>query len=245
MKREEAGLEVVRPSSTLWGAAVVGLLGVSGLSCSDSGEPGSVQDTPLVDEQDTAPAEPPEPMGILSTETLPELTFADFSDDCLGRGGVVQIHATCAGNNACRGMSFNKWSKQLTEHTCKGLNSCGGASCVVLPGDQGRTGAELYEESCGSMCHGDGFTVYVAPGTEHEAAMARFTARTPEAHVRIIAFGARGMTDAGTAYANMPGFHEKMSRAEIERLVAHLRTLEATPNTYGVPGETEDFTDVE
>lgn len=233
-----------RPSARLWGAALAGLVGA--VACGG----GAKDPSASTDDSDSAPANDPvddtpeeDTKEVLSNTKAPDLTLAAFTADCTTRGGVVQIHATCAGNNACAGMSFNKWSKDLTEHTCKGLNSCGGASCVVLPPDQGRDAAELYEERCGSMCHGSGFTLYVAPGVEHAAALAAFADRTPEAQLKIIAFGARGMTAAGTALANMPAFHGDLSRAEIERLVAHVRSLEVEATTYGIPGETEDFTD--
>ncbi len=38
----------------------------------------------------------------------------------------------------------------------------------------------------------------------------------------------------------MPAFYRKLSRAEIERAVAHLRTLDVEPSPYGILGETEE-----
>jgi hypothetical protein len=240
--------ESTLPSPRLWRAALAGLLGgcAEPAAHNHSGEEDPVSESAAA----TDPVPEPElvcevPKEVTSTERVEDLTFASFRQDCFDRGGVVQSHATCAGNNACAGFSFNKWSKELTEHTCRGMNSCGGASCVVLPEDQGRDAADLYEQNCGSMCHGTNFTLYVPPGADPVAAEANFRARSFETHVAAIAFGLRGLTAAGNAYANMPAFHEKLSRAEIERLVAHLQSLDVEPSTFQVSGETEDFTEAE
>ncbi len=235
-----------RVSAALWSAALAGLAG--GVACGTTDTPtDDTDDAVETDETDggeTDESDDTETEGILSSERVPELNFATFSADCVTRGGIVQIHATCAGNNACAGMSFNKWSKDLTEHTCRGLNSCGGASCVVLQADQGRDPAELYDQYCGSMCHGEDFSLYVAPTMTPEDGEARFNTRSTETHMALIAFGATGMTPDGTPFANMPPFKDKFSRAELAGLVAFVKTLDVEVTTYGVPGETEDFTDL-
>jgi hypothetical protein len=187
------------------------------------------------DKDDTAPR-------VTATMTDTSMTFEKFSADCDKRGGLVQTHAVCSGNNACKGISFNKFSYERTEHTCKAMNSCGGMSCVVLPEDQGRTGETVYDESCGG-CHGEKnkFTLYVPPGTDIDAAKAGFPKRSRDLQVAIVAFGLHGMNANGTASANMPAHHEKYSVAEIERVVTYVHALPLEVETYGVVGQTEDI----
>lgn len=231
------------PSTTLLTAAVAGLL--TAIACNQTADDHHQDDTDTLDTpKETDTTDTPE-YGITDRRELPDLTFAQFSTDCAARGGLVQTHATCAGNNACRGMSFNKWSKELTEHSCRALNSCGGASCVVLPDDEGRAPEDVYDQMCGSMCHGEAFTVFTPPGADLEVALAQFEARTTTALVSRVAFGLTGHNESGTAFANMPAFYSKLSRAEIERLVTYLQTLEAEAAHYAISGETEDFTDAE
>jgi hypothetical protein len=236
-----------RPSPNLWTAAVAGLM--SAVACGvastddhhhDADTDAASADTDPTETDDTEPADP-----ILSTESRPDLTFQQMSDECEAAGGLMQTHATCAGNNACRGMSFNKWSKDYTEHTCRGLNSCGGASCVVLQEDQNRPVEELYDDYCGGMCHGADFTVFAPPDADLDAALAAYEARSTFTHLNMIAFGLKGMNASGTPYANMPAFYEKFSRAELERLAAYVKTLPATAAHFQVSGETEDFTEAQ
>lgn len=173
-----------------------------------------------------------------------EYTFAALTKTCDDRGGYTQVHAACGGHNACAGFSFGDWGPDgavLTEHSCAGANGCNGLSCVVLPKASERDGKELYEKaeygdpgpSTCSNCHGqsdhDGnrdasvFKVYVFEGSTRT--VDNWLERTAAEQERVVAFGAHGTLPDGTAYENMAPYHSVMARAEIERVVKHLRTL--------------------
>ena len=175
-----------------------------------------------------------------------EYKFTELTKMCDERGGYIQIHGACGGHNACAGFSYGDWgpgAAMLTEHSCTGVNGCAGLSCVVLPKDENRTGKELYEEvefpeprgSCGG-CHGgydgpDGdwvedptfFAVYLPEGSTRT--VDNWLDRTPREQELITAFGARGVLANGAALESMADYHGVLSRAETERVVAHIRTL--------------------
>ena len=175
-----------------------------------------------------------------------EYTFAELTTMCDQRGGYTQVHAACGGHNACAGFSYGDWgpgAAMLTEHSCTGVNGCLGLSCVVLPKDSGRSGKELYEETefaeplnnCGG-CHGgyndasgkfvhdtSYFAVYVLEGSGRNAE--NWLDRPASEQERVTAFGARTVLPGGTALQNMAEYHSVMSRAEIQRVVEHVRTL--------------------
>jgi hypothetical protein len=237
-----------RPSpETLLAAAVAGLFGLSGCPASDpSDEPIQCPEpTGPTNTGDTSEPTTPTPTGptILSSEENLTITFAEFSSMCLDRGGLMQTHATCAGNNACTGFHFNKNSKMFTEHTCKAMNSCGGISCVVLPEDQGRTGEDIYRSACGPACHGgtDTFQLWIWPGADPDEALLKFQEHTTDYFIHMLAFGSSGMNESGTAYANVPARHETHSREELIRVIEHIRTLPTTPIEFTILGETEDL----
>ncbi|MBC7530403.1 MAG: c-type cytochrome [Oligoflexus sp.] len=224
--------------SRLLTAALAGLMAGGLVACSN-------------DKEDQAPTALITPMEsankIISTKPIPGLTFATFSSDCKTRGGLVQTHATCGGTNSCKGMSYNKYSQKMIEHSCSASNSCGGMSCVELPKDTGALAEELYSKSCGE-CHGvadeatktkdpTAFKVFAAPGADLKKAEDSFRMKSLEAQVAIVAFGKHGVNANGTSYSNMPAFYEKLSRAEIERVVAHLRALTPRAEEYTVFGE--------
>jgi hypothetical protein len=175
-----------------------------------------------------------------------EYKYADLTRMCDERGGYTQVHGSCGGINACAGFSYGDWGPDaatLTEHTCSGVNGCTGLSCVVLPKDGGKSGKELYEDvefaeplgGCGG-CHGgfyddkkewtkdlSRFAVFTLPGSTRTAE--NWLDRSAKEQERITAFGARGTLPDGTAYQNMAAYHGVLSRAETERVVAHIRTL--------------------
>jgi hypothetical protein len=173
-----------------------------------------------------------------------EYTFADLTKTCDSRGGYVQVHAACGGVNACQGFSYGDWgpgAATLTEHSCTGVNGCAGLSCVVLPEEKNKdkSGAELYDllfadtepNSC-SGCHADHsgdepdltkFAVYLLEGSTRTAA--NWLDRTAADQERVVAFGAHSVLPDGTAMANMAAYSKVLSRKEIEKVVAHLRTL--------------------
>ncbi len=68
---------------------------------------------------------------ITSSTIVPDLTLEDFTAECDKRGGTVEIHPHCGGENTCRGMSYDTGTQTLTEHTCRGMNVCAGFSCVI------------------------------------------------------------------------------------------------------------------
>jgi len=173
-----------------------------------------------------------------------EYTFAELTKMCDSRGGYIQVHGSCGGVNSCRGFSYGDWgpgAATLTEHSCSGANGCAGLSCATLAEGKfkDKTGAELYDQMFGdtepsscSNCHAphvddvaqlDKFVVHLPPGsTRNETNWLQRTAAEQE---RVIAFGVHTVLPDGTAMKNMAEYKNVLSRAEIERLVAHLRTL--------------------
>jgi hypothetical protein len=179
-----------------------------------------------------------------------EYTFTQLTKMCDDRGGYVQIHAACGGQNTCKGFSYGDWgpgAATLTEHSCTGVNGCAGLSCVTLPEDKRKkTGPELYDlkfgdtdpSSC-SNCHADHtdedhpdlgkFMVYVMPGSTRTTA--NWLDRSAAEQERIVAFGAHSTDAAGRAIQNMAPYKEVLARKDIERVVAHLRTLKPVIKT--------------
>lgn len=244
-------------SNPLMAAALAGLLGATACGNAESTPTGTTaacsDDTSSADvatDSSTGTADATADVGadattepqIISVKKDPTMKFATFKDLCQKRGGLIQTHAACSGNNACKGFSFNKFSLDMIEHTCKALNSCGGMSCVELPVDTGVSGKDTYAAHC-TDCHGkDAFALFVPPGADLTKANADFTAKPAQRQVLITAFGTSGVNDSGTAYHNMPAFHEKLSKGEIERTVEYIRALGAKAEHYGIVGETEDIT---
>jgi Putative metal-binding motif len=144
------------------------------------------------------------------------------------RPGVVQYHATCSGTNSCRGMVYQTWN-ELYEHSCRAVNDCSGWSCVETAEDQGRDGPASFTAATCNHCHSgpEGtFTVKVPPGEDVSAFIEDFWDRRSDTFLRsILAFGIDGVTSEGYAYSNMPGAYHLLSRAEMDRLIAHLRTM--------------------
>ncbi|WP_437997560.1 c-type cytochrome [Sorangium sp. So ce185] len=145
------------------------------------------------------------------------------------RPGLVQVHASCAGTNSCRGMVYQTWN-ELYEHACRAMNSCKGWSCVETAEDQDRDGPAAFGDGGCTHCHSGPagtFGVKVPPGEDVEAFVAGFWERRSDTYLQsIIAFGIDGVVAAeGIAYSNMPGAYHLLSRAEIDTLIAYLRTL--------------------
>lgn len=206
----------------LVGAAVSGLL-LTGCASDDT--------------TDDAPRE-------LGQTQYTNLTVAEFKTMCEERAGLTQVHAACSGTNACRGLILNSWATEtiageqvstVVEHTCRGFNSCLGISCVDMPADSGKSGQDVYEESC-MGCHAVGghdspnahltYAVYYRPGGDAATALAAFEAKSDATLINNVAFGAVGYLDDGTPYSNMPAYHEDLSVEEIKRVVEHLQGLE-------------------
>jgi len=271
---------VTAPGKQLLGGALAGLLGLSAVGCGEDTvtmEPDPVRndaasmicecpavsvDAGLPDTMmsiatpDAAPA--PMPTGpTVTKETEGNRTYAEINAACDTLGGYTQVHAACAGVNACAGFSYGDWDPGVTtEHTCAGVNGCNGISCVVLPKDEGRTGKAIYEaklpeagpRAC-TNCHAGydsaakaidatKFKVYFMPG-ESSAAGGRTIAnwkekRSVSEQARMVAFGSTGRLPDGSAFAHMSAYHKLFSRAEIERVVEYVRTLQPIETTIKI-----------
>ena len=68
---------------------------------------------------------------VTSSTTDPSMTLERFTAMCNARQGAVELHSHCGGANSCSGISYDTGTHVLTEHGCKGLNTCAGYSCVV------------------------------------------------------------------------------------------------------------------
>jgi hypothetical protein len=79
------------------------------------------------------PVGPDAEPGVNTLSETKEVTLEDFTADCDALGGTIEIHPHCGGANTCKGMSYDTGTKVYTEHTCKGLNTCAGFSCVLCP----------------------------------------------------------------------------------------------------------------
>lgn len=209
-----------------------------GTSTGDTGDTGDTGEPMACDP-------PPE----ITSEQETKQTFAQYTADCDALGGYIQVHASCAGVNTCAGFSVGDWNPDLrSEHTCRGLNGCNGLSCITTPPDGGLTGEQILAldaipngqpndvfngpAPC-NYCHAnytkDGvdtsvFKVHVFPGSGRTAD--NWLDRSPAEMERIVAFGSHGVTTDGIAYSAMTGYAKSFSRAEIQRVVEHLRTLE-------------------
>ncbi len=69
--------------------------------------------------------------GITSSKVVTDMTQQKFTQMCDDRGGTVEVIPECAGKNSCKGMAYDTATQTLTEHTCKGTNTCAGYNCVI------------------------------------------------------------------------------------------------------------------
>ena len=154
----------------------------------------------------------------------------------------MQTHASCSSAAAGRGLSINKFDGLFTPHTCRGLNTCGGATCLDLPTEATTAGgAEIYVHHCAD-CHGtESFKVFFAKGTDGDAHKAAFAAKSETAVQNVVVFGTRGFGASGDSFSNMPTFVEKLSRGEVERVSAFIRTLPVVAEEYTTLGVDEEF----
>jgi cytochrome c551/c552 len=175
-----------------------------------------------------------EVVGVIDTDTDGAISLDEFEAACaqaamvLGeaRPGAFMTHAVCAGTNACRGMTLQAWG-ELFEHDCRGVNVCSGWSCVETAVDQGRDGDTLFAEAGCLNCHtgNEGaFLIEVPVGEDVDAAVAAFFDKTDDEMRASIAFGIAGQSEAGNAYQNMPAHYDVMSRAEMDTVIAWIRT---------------------
>jgi hypothetical protein len=68
---------------------------------------------------------------ISLTEHDASFTADEFNAMCDRLGGFVEVHPHCGGANSCRGVSFDQTTSTFTEHSCAGLNTCTGYTCVL------------------------------------------------------------------------------------------------------------------
>lgn len=179
----------------------------------------------------------------VTSQESKQYTFAELTQMCDDRGGYVQIHASCGSVNSCAGFSYGDWGEGavLAEHTCAGANGCKGLSCIDLPDDAMRSADDImaatYDEggpgSCAD-CHtvnddnGDPdpskFKLFLLPGSART--VDNWLDLPAATQSRIVAFGSYGVDDESKAYAHMAAYKSVLSRAEIERVVDYIRTLE-------------------
>ncbi|WP_437982243.1 MopE-related protein [Sorangium sp. So ce117] len=165
-----------------------------------------------------------------------QISLAEFAAACAksasltgpARPGVVQINSSCSHSNSCRGMVYQSWN-ELYEHTCRAMNGCSGWSCVETAEDQDRDGPAAFKAATCDHCHSGSagsFGVKVRPTEDMATYVAEFWERRSDLYLQsIIAFGIDGVHPEGYAYSNMPGAYHLLSLAEIDRLIAYLRTL--------------------
>lgn len=177
-----------------------------------------------------------EALPVFDTDGDNAISFEEFEAACAGSAmvlgeanpGVVQTHAHCGGTNSCRGMILHPWNV-LYEHDCRGVNGCAGWSCVETADGAGRDGATAYTEATCDWCHGaDGtFLVHTPAGEDPEGWIATFWDKSDTELRSAIAFGMDGIDADGVATRDMPGFHEQISRAEMDAVIGYIRTLPA------------------
>ena len=102
------------PAHSLTLAALAGLLGLA-----------------LTPGCSTEKPNPPGPGTITSSEAVPTMTADYFALLCDDRSGTVEVMPHCGGFASAEGFSFDTTTDLLSEHTCKGANTCAGWNCVV------------------------------------------------------------------------------------------------------------------
>ncbi len=194
-------------------------------------------------------------LGIMDTDEDGKISFEEFSAACAvsarldgePKPGVVHTHSSCSGTGAAAGMHMHSW-KEFFVHDCRGVNYCAGWSCVETAEDKGRTGAVAYAEAGCTNCHGGkggAFKIEVTPGQDPEQVKAAFLDRSDDRFRAAIAFGMSGISPGQMAYFNMPGHYTKLSRREIDAVIAHVRSLplEAVNFEWGYPISVDDPSD--
>ena len=108
---------VVSPvaSRRLLAAALAGLLGVTVQACSDTEHSSANQASG----------------SITLSKVDADMTLEKMTTLCDEKGGTIEQHPHCGGANSCKGMSYDETTEVYTEHTCRGMNTCAGYSCVL------------------------------------------------------------------------------------------------------------------
>ncbi len=68
---------------------------------------------------------------ITSSTKVENLDAIGFKALCDERGGTVEVMAHCGGLATARGFAYDTTTSMLSEHTCKGANTCSGWNCVI------------------------------------------------------------------------------------------------------------------
>jgi hypothetical protein len=71
------------------------------------------------------------PNPMVTSSTMMVMTEQQFKDLCSQHMGIFEVQPLCGGSNACRGIAYDSGTGILTEHTCKGTNTCAGYNCVI------------------------------------------------------------------------------------------------------------------
>jgi len=106
------------PRSRLLQAALTGLLSLGAQACNAPGAPTNGQAT----------QPPPQ---ITSSRIVEGLTENGFKTMCDAVGGTVEVLSHCGGLASARGFSYDTATQTLSEHTCKGANTCAGWNCIT------------------------------------------------------------------------------------------------------------------
>lgn len=162
---------------------------------------------------------------VTSRKTVASFDEDAFAKECAERGDVIQTHPHCGGFNSCKGVSYDRTIMELTEHTCKGANTCAGVTCVKLTEEGEQEGKVTFAASCAG-CHDDDgkFRLMIGPDRDAAAAKARFESVDEDRLVESVAFGVP-RTDPDTSYPDMPAQYETLSRKEIVGVIAYARSL--------------------
>jgi hypothetical protein len=67
---------------------------------------------------------------VTSTQKI-ELDADGFKSLCDERGGTVEVMVHCGGLATGPGFAYDIQTRELTEHTCKGVNTCSGWNCLI------------------------------------------------------------------------------------------------------------------
>jgi hypothetical protein len=60
------------------------------------------------------------------------MTEEDFTAKCDARAGTVEVMPHCGGFATAKGFSYDYTTQKLSEHTCKGANTCAGWNCAIV-----------------------------------------------------------------------------------------------------------------
>lgn len=105
------------PSSKLLHAALAGILALSVTGCGDDNGKSTAGAS-------TSPE-------ITSSEQVESLDADGFKALCDARSGTVEVMPHCGGFATGRGFSYDTTTSELSEHTCKGANTCAGWNCLT------------------------------------------------------------------------------------------------------------------